>query len=167
MTIHEYISKAKVTAQQIQECVLDFLRIRDDAVLIGAWAVNLYAIDADEEQRQTADIDLMTLNPNLQVELIGYVYANRGVWLTIHSSYPDLIRLYVKGMNNDKPLVDIVNGTAESETKDDLPVATIPWLVAAKKKAIASSTRPETKRLMDKRDLLVLEKAEERWQSKS
>jgi hypothetical protein len=160
MTMREYITNAPITVEQVQRKVMDFVRERDNVTIIGAWAVNMYADDVDEEQRQTADIDLMTTDADMQVLLTAYVYAHLGVRLKNHSVYPDLVRLYVDGMNNNKPIVDIVRGTAESEIKEGLRIATIRWQIENKKKAIANPSRAETKRLMDRRDLLVLEAAE-------
>ncbi len=160
MTMQEFINKSPVTTEQIQRCVIEFVRNHDDITIIGAWAVNIHSIDTDEEQRQTADIDLMTTNADVQTQLIAHIYANLGVWLKKHSVYPDLTRLYVDGMNDNKPIVDIVNGIAESEIKNGLRIATTEWQIENKKKAIASPLRKETKRLTDQRDLLVLIQAQ-------
>lgn len=157
MTMQEYITNAPVTVEQVQRKVMDFVEDRKDVVIIGSWAVNLQA--QNEEQRQTSDIDLTTMDKDLHILLIAYIFANLGIHLTIHSQYPDLIRLYSRGLNQDRPIVDIVYKSVDWEIKEGLRVATIDWLIKAKKKAIASPLRAETKRLVDQRDLLVLEAA--------
>jgi hypothetical protein len=153
--MREFIENAPITAEQIQRCVLAFLLEHKGGVLVGAWAVNLQADSEDE--RMTADIDLKTKDPNLHVNLIAYVLANKGVTLKKHSEYPDLLRLYADGLNRNRPIVDIMIGDAEHELISGIPVGTVEYLIQAKEKAIASPSRPETKRLIDKRDLLVLQ----------
>ena len=162
MTMREYLNRDKVTNEQVQRKVLDFVEERKDVVVIGAWAVNLQAEDQDE--RMTVDIDLLTTEVNLCSMLIAYIIAHLGVRLELHSEYEDVVRLFVKGVNHNKPIVDIVIGEAPYEIVEGLKVATLDWLIKAKERAIASPQRSEIKKLMDRRDVLVLREEMERRQ---
>jgi hypothetical protein len=50
----------------IQECVLEFLRDRDDAAVFGAQAVNAYV----DEPRMSQDVDILSLNAESLAESI-------------------------------------------------------------------------------------------------
>ena len=56
LTFHEFIMSEKLTLATIHNAVLEFLKGREDKVLIGAYAVNAYV----SELRMTHDIDLIS-----------------------------------------------------------------------------------------------------------
>jgi len=157
MTMVEYITKATITNEMIQRCVLDFL-IGSDCALAGAWAVNLYSRYRDEDERMTADIDFVTTNGDEYKHVIAWVEKELGTELKIFDLSDRLYRLYAKDVRRDRPIVDImiVSELPQIEVIDQVPVVGLEEMIKMKEAAIESPTRPETKRLMDQRDRLVL-----------
>src|SRR5947209_7403677 len=56
LTLREFAMKEPLPLAKVHEAVLEFLRHRDDAVLLGAQAVNAYVDDA----RMTQDVDVLS-----------------------------------------------------------------------------------------------------------
>ena len=56
LTFREFAMRESLPLAQLQQAVLEFLRNRDDVVLVGAQAVNAYV----DEPRMTQDIDLVS-----------------------------------------------------------------------------------------------------------
>ncbi|MBI3359214.1 MAG: hypothetical protein HY201_05665 [Nitrospirae bacterium] len=156
MTMHEYLAKVPITRDQIQRKVLDFMHGRNDCALVGAWAVNLYV--PLEDERLTADIDLVATNQGVLAELIwAHLVSNFSADFKL-MPYADMVRIFF----SLKPVVDVVQVPTLPEVNriEAIPVVTLEELIAMKRKAIADRGHTP-KGLTDQADLMRLEMVQE------
>ncbi|MBI3735070.1 hypothetical protein HY256_00965 [Candidatus Sumerlaeota bacterium] len=73
LTFQEFVMKEPHPLAQIHDAVLEFLRGRSDAVMVGAQAVNAYA----EPSRMTQDVDLVSTRAEPLAEEIRAYLADR------------------------------------------------------------------------------------------
>lgn len=73
LTAREYLMREPLPLHEIQEAILDFCRGRDDAILFGAQAVNLYV----ESPRMSQDVDLLSPEPEHVASALRDALAQR------------------------------------------------------------------------------------------
>ena len=139
----------------VHEAVLDFLRGRDDLVVLGATAVNAYV----EEPRMTQDIDLMsTRAADLAEELRQHLSDRFHIAVRVRvigegKGY----RVFQVQKAGNRHLVDVRSVTTlpTSQRIDDVLVISPSELIALK---VASyyTRRGQPKSFSDRRDLAVL-----------
>ena len=105
INFREIVMKEALPLATIQNAVIDFLRGRDDVVLFGAQAVNVYV----NEPRATQDVDLMsTRAAQLTEELANSLSRQFNVYITWKKSkHWDGYALFQLRDNEARRLVDV------------------------------------------------------------
>ena len=105
LTFKEFAMQETLPLSTVQEAVLEFLRGRNDAVILGAQAVNAYV----DEPRMTQDIDLLALRAaSLSQELRDYLTNRFHIAVRVREiSEGRGFRLYQVQKLGNRHLVDI------------------------------------------------------------
>jgi hypothetical protein len=155
LSIREFVMRESLPLGVIHDAVLEFVRDRDDAVLFGAQAVNLYV----DVPRLTQDVDLAsTRAADLAEELRAFLNQRFNIAVRVRDVRQGLgYRIYQMRKEGNRHLVDI------------RPVAQLPpshrvegFLVVTPEEAIAGklaawvSRRGKPKAGTDWRDLAML-----------
>jgi hypothetical protein len=142
VTFREFTMGETVRLSVIQEAVLEFLQDREDAVVVGAQAVNAYV----DEPRMSQDVDILALDPSGLAELICQCLSDRfniAVRILSVSSGRGL-RIYQIRKPQNRHLVD-VRGVATLPPNQRLERILVPTpceLIA--QKIISMVARPKT-----------------------
>lgn len=155
INFREIVMKEPLPLATIQNAVIDFLRGRDDVVLFGAQAVNVYV----NEPRATQDVDLMsTRAADLAEELANHLSRRFHVYIVWKKSkLSDNCRLFQSQANETRNLVDV---RSVAELPEALRIENV--LVASPVALIASKLishhrrRGSPKSWTDWRDLALL-----------
>ncbi len=155
INFREIVMKEPLPLTTIQTAVIDFLRGRDDVVLFGAQAVNVYV----SEPRATQDVDLMsTRAPDLAEELREHLSQLFHIAVRIREIKDGLgYRIFQLQKTGNRHLVDIRSVTALPPIRiiDGVQVLTASELIASK--VISHyQRRGKSKSWTDRRDLVVL-----------
>jgi hypothetical protein len=155
LTFREFAMKEPLPLATVHEAVLEFLRGRDDAVLFGAHAVNLYV----SEPRMTQDVDILALKAiELADELHAYLNKRFHIAVRIHEIREGLgYRIYQVQKPKNRHLVD-VRPVAEFPPTQRVANILVPApaeVVAGKVRAFHSRRR-KPKSGTDWRDLTML-----------
>jgi len=139
----------------IQTAVIDFVRGRDDIVLFGAQAVNVYV----SEPRATQDVDLMsTRAADLAGELREHLSELFRIAVRVREVKDGLgYRIFQLQKTGNRHLVDVraVSSFPQYQCVDDVQVLTPVELIASK--VISHhQRRGKSKSWTDRRDLVVL-----------
>lgn len=144
-----------VTLSQIQEFVLNFLRGRDDAVLLGAQAVNAYV----GEPRMTQDVDLLsTRAAELAEELREGLNHEFNIAVRVREIGENKgLRIYQVRKEGNRHLVDLrfVTEFPAWQKISEIQVLTPPELIASKIISYAAR-RGKPKSGTDWRDIALL-----------
>ena len=132
LTFREFIMREPLPLATIQSAVLEFLRGRDDAVVIGAQAVNAYT----NEPRMTQDIDLYsTRAAQLADELRDYLSQQFHIAVRVRDIGQGRgYRLYQVQKAGNRHLVDLrpVEKLPLAQRMEQILVATPAELIASK-----------------------------------
>jgi Nucleotidyl transferase AbiEii toxin, Type IV TA system len=155
INFREIVMKETLPLATIQHAVIDFLRGRDDAVLFGAQAVNVYV----SEPRATQDVDVMsTRAADLAEELREHLSGRFHIAARVQKVKDGLgYRIYQVQKTGNRHLVDVraVGSFPPYQSLDDVQVLTPAELIASK--VIAHhQRRGKSKSWTDRRDLVVL-----------
>jgi hypothetical protein len=155
LTIREFLMREPLPLGVIHDAVLEFVRGRDDAVLFGAQAVNLYVDIA----RLTQAVDLAsTRGADLAEELRAYLSRRFGIAMRVRNVRQGLgYRLYQVRKEGNRHLVDIrpVRELPPSQRVEGFLVVT-PEEAIAGKLAAWVGRRGKPKAGTDWRDLAML-----------
>jgi len=155
INFREIVMKEPLPLATIQNAVIDFLRGRDDVVLFGAQAVNVYV----NEPRATQDVDLMsTRAADLAEELREHLSKLFHVAVRVCEIKEGLgYRIFQLQKNGNRHLVDIRSVTSFPQLRriDDVNVLSPAELIASKVIAF-HHWRGKPKSGTDWRDLAVL-----------
>ena len=152
LTFQEFIMSEPVPLAVVHDCVLEFLRERDDAVLFGAQAVNAYVA----EPRMTQDVDIVsTRAPELADELRSHLHERLQIAVRIRQVRDGVgIRLYQLAKPENRHLVDVrlVETLPPNERIEGVLVVT-PLEVIVGKVISCASRKGKPKSFTDRRDL--------------
>ncbi|MDX2030647.1 MAG: nucleotidyl transferase AbiEii/AbiGii toxin family protein [Blastocatellia bacterium] len=147
--------KESLPLATIQTAVIDFVRGREDVVLFGAQAVNVYV----SEPRATQDVDLMsTRAAELAEELREFLSQRFHIAARVRDVKDGLgYRIYQVQKTGNRHLVDVrsVPSFPDLRLVDDVQVLTPTALIASKVIAY-HQRRGRAKSGTDMRDLMVL-----------
>lgn len=155
INFREIAMKESLALATIQNAVIDFLRGRNDAVLFGAQAVNVYV----DQPRATQDLDLMsTRAAGLAEELRQYLGQLFHIAVRVREIKAGLgYRIFQLRKSGNRHLVDIrsVPVLPQTRTIDGVQVLSPAELIASK---VISHwrRRGKSKSWTDRRDLAVL-----------
>ena len=155
INFREIVMKEALPLATIQNAVIDFVRGRDDVVLFGAQAVNVYV----SEPRATQDVDLMsTRAADLAEELREHLSALFHIAVRVREVKDGLgYRIFQLQKTGNRHLVDVraVSSFPPHQCLDDVQVLTPVELIASK--VISHhQRRGKSKSWTDRRDLVVL-----------
>ena len=147
--------KENLPLSTIQNAVIDFLRGRDDVVLFGAQAVNVYV----NEPRATQDVDLMSMRAaDFAEELRTHLADRFHVAVRVREIKEGLgYRIFQLQKTGNRHLVDVraVNSLPQLQRLDGVLVLSPAELIASK--VISHyQRRGKSKSFTDRRDLIVL-----------
>ncbi len=155
INFREIVMKETLPLATIQNAVIDFLRGRDDIVLFGAQAVNVYV----SEPRATQDVDLMsTRAADLAEELREHLSKLFRIAVRVREVKDGLgYRIYQLQNSGNRHLVDVrsVDSFPPHQRLDDVQVLT-PIELIASKVISHHQRRGKSKSWTDRRDLVVL-----------
>lgn len=155
LTFKEFVMREPRPLATIHEAVLEFLRGRDDVVVVGATAVNAYV----DEPRMSQDIDLMsTRAPELAEELRTHLSERFHVTVSVRIvGEAKGYRLFQMQKTGNRHLVDVrpVASLPEAEQIEGILIAT-PTEIIARKVITHHSRRGQPKAGTDCRDLAML-----------
>jgi hypothetical protein len=105
LTFREFIMNEPAPLAVVHNCVLEFLRGRDDAVLFGAQAVNAYV----DEPRMTQDVDVLSTHAaSLAEELRQHLNDQFNIAVRIRDVGEGLgLRIYQIAKPKNRHLVDV------------------------------------------------------------
>ncbi len=155
INFREIVMKEPLPLTTIQTAVIDFLRGREDVVLFGAQAVNVYV----SEPRATQDVDLMsTRAADLAEELREHLSRLFHIAMRVREIKDGLgYRIFQLQKTGNRYLVDVRSVTAlpPMQVIEGVQVLTAPELIASK--VISHyQRRGKSKSWTDRRDLVVL-----------
>lgn len=155
INFREIVMKEALPLATIQNAVIDFLRGRDDAVLFGAQAVNVYV----NEPRATQDVDLMsTRAAELAEELRDHLSRLFHIAVRVREIKDGLgYRIFQLQKTGNRHLVDVraVNFFPPMQAVEGVQVLIPAELIASK--VISHYQRfGKSKSWTDRRDLVVL-----------
>lgn len=155
INFREIVMKEPLPLTTIQTAVIDFLRGRDDVVLFGAQAVNVYV----NEPRATQDVDLMsTRAADLAEELREHLSRLFHIAMRVREIKDGLgYRIFQLQKTGNRHLVDVRSVTTlpPMQVIEGVQVLTAPELIASK--VISHyQRRGKSKSWTDRRDLAVL-----------
>lgn len=155
INFREIVMKEPLPLATIQNAVIDFLRGRDDVVLFGAQAVNVYV----NEPRATQDVDLMsTRAADLAEELREYLSLLFHIAVRVREIKEGMgYRIFQLQKNGNRHLVDIRSVASFPQLRriDDVNVLSPAELIASKVIAF-HQRRGKPKSGTDWRDLALL-----------
>ncbi len=132
LTFHEFMTHEILPSSQIHRVVFEFLQGRDDAVLVGAHAVNAYV----SEPRMTQNVDLLsTCAEELAEELREFLNEKFDIAIRIRKvANGKGFRIYQKRKEGNRHLVDVrlVLKLPETETIEDIRILSPAELIASK-----------------------------------
>ena len=132
INFREIVMKEPLPLTTIQTAVIDFLRGRDDVVLFGAQAVNVYV----SEPRATQDVDLMsTRAPDLAEELREHLSLLFHIAVRVREIKTGLgYRIFQLQKTGNRHLVDVrsVVSFPQLQRIDDVQVLAPAELIASK-----------------------------------
>lgn len=138
LTAREYHMREPLPLSRVQEAILDFCRGRQDVVVFGAQAVNLYV----SEPRMTQDVDLLSPRPAEVVRELGEA-LHTALGMAVRSrevKAGKAYRLYQLKRQGNRHLADVrlaefaLDDAAEH---DGVRYLSVPVLVAMKVRALA------------------------------
>lgn len=155
LSFREFMTKEPLPLATIQAAVFEFLQNRDDVVVFGAQAVNVYV----GEPRMTQDIDLMSVRAALLVEELReylsqrFYIAARVREVKAGQGY----RLYQAQKSGNRHLVDVrqVNDLPSAQRIEQVLVMSPTALIASKVISF-HQRRGKPKSGTDWRDLAML-----------
>ncbi len=155
LTFREFVMNEPLPLAIVHRAVLDFLRLRDDAALFGAQAVNAYV----DEARMTQDVDILSPRaPELAEEIRKHLNERFKIAVRVRNVREGLgYRIYQIQKSGNRHLVDIrpVASFPPTQRVDDVLVITPAELIA--NKVAAFRRRGGTpKSFTDRRDLAVV-----------
>jgi hypothetical protein len=155
LTFREFVTREPLPLATIHDAVLEFLRGRDDAVLLGAQAVNAYV----DEARMTQDVDVASPRAlELAEELRAFLNERFHIAVRVREIREGLgYRIYQVQKPKNRHLVDLrpVEQLPPAQRVRDVLVVTPPELIAGKVTAyIRRSGKPKAG--TDWRDLAML-----------
>ena len=155
INFREIVMKEILPLATIQNAVIDFLRGRDDVVLFGAQAVNVYV----NEPRATQDVDLMsTRAADLAEELREHLSRLFHVAVRVREIKDGLgYRIFQLQKTGNRHLVDVraVKSLPPTQIVEEIQVLPPAELIASK--VISHyQRRGKSKSWTDRRDLVVL-----------
>ena len=139
----------------VQPAVIEFLAGRDDAVLFGAQAVNVYV----DVTRATEDVDVLTTRGrDFAEELRQFLNDRFGFAVRVRSVRGGIgFRVYQKRKEGNRHLVDVRPVGAFPPTREVGTVAVVAPAELIANKVVSAQARGEKKKgLTDRRDLLSL-----------
>ena len=139
----------------VQPAVIEFLKGRDDAVLFGAQAVNVYV----DVTRATEDVDLLTTRgKDFAEELRRFLNDRFGFAVRVREIRGGIgYRVYQKRKDGNRHLVDVRPVEAFPPTRNvDGVIVVAPAELIANKVASAHARGAKAKGDTDRRDLKVL-----------
>lgn len=132
INFREIVMKEALPLATIQHAVIDFLRGRDDVVLFGAQAVNVYV----SEPRATQDVDVMsTRAADLAEELRAYLVERFHITAQAQEVKEGLgYRIFQLQKAGNRRLVDVraVRSFPQYQCVDDVQVLSPAELIASK-----------------------------------
>lgn len=155
ISFREIVMKEPLPLTTIQTAVIDFLRGREDVVLFGAQAVNVYV----SEPRATQDVDLMsTRAADLAEELREHLSQRFHIAVRVRQIKDGLgYRIFQLQKTGNRHLVDVrsVSSFPPMQVIEGIQVLTPAELIASK--VISHYQRlGKSKSWTDRRDLIVL-----------
>jgi hypothetical protein len=155
INFREIVMKEPLPLTTIQNAVIDFLRGRDDVVLFGAQAVNVYV----NEPRATQDVDLLsTRAADLAEELRAHLADRFHIAVRVREIKEGLgYRIFQLQKTGNRHLVDVRSVAAFPPTQrlDGILVLTPAQMIASK--VISHyQRRGKPKSWTDRRDLALL-----------
>ncbi len=155
LTLREFAMREPLPLAKVHDCILHFLRRRDDAVLFGAQAVNAYV----DEPRMTQDVDILSTRAKaLAEELRAHVAETFGVAVRIREVAGGAgFRIYQLREPKNRHLADVrqVEVFPPTQLVAEVRVPTPEELIA--QKIVSLSMRSaQPKGDTDRRDLKVL-----------
>ena len=155
INFREIVMKESLPLATIQNAVIDFVRGRDDVVLFGAQAVNVYV----SEPRATQDVDLMsTRAAAFAEELRAYLNQRFHIALRVRNVRDGLgYRVYQMRKDGNRHLVDVrpVSALPPAQRVADVQVL-LPSALIASKVISHHQRHGKPKSWTDRRDLAVL-----------
>jgi hypothetical protein len=155
LTFQEFVAREPLPLATVHTAVLEFLRGRDDAVLLGAHAVNAYAA----EPRMTQDVDIAsTRAAELAEELRDYLNRRFHIAVRVREVRDGVgYRLYQVQKPRNRHLVDVrpVAELPPAQRLADVLTVTPLELIAGKVMAL-HGRRGKPKAGTDWRDLALL-----------
>lgn len=155
LTFREFMTHELLPLATIQQAILEFLRERNDVVLFGAQAVNVYV----DEARMSQEVDVQSIRAHeLAEELRAYLSNRFHIAVRVREvAQGKGLRLYQIRKEGNRHLVDIrpVAKLPPTRLIAQILVATPEELVAEKIIAYASR-RGQPKSFTDRRDLAML-----------
>jgi hypothetical protein len=155
INFREIVMKEPLPLTTMQNAVIDFLRGRDDVVLFGAQAVNIYV----DESRATQEVDVMSIRAaDLAEELRAYLAQLFHIAVRVREIKGGVgYRIFQLQKTGNRHLVDVrsVNSFPSFQSIDGVQVVTPAELIASK--VISHYQRyGKSKSWTDRRDLVVL-----------
>src|SRR5438128_1162033 len=152
LTFREFVTREPLPLATIHDAVLEFLCGRDDAVLLGAQAVNAYV----SEPRMTQDVDIASTRSEAFAEqLRAFLHQRFHIAMQIRELREGLgYRIYQVRKPENRHLVDVrpVENLPPAQRVRKVLVVTPPELVANKLMSmVARQSRP--KGSIDRADL--------------
>ncbi len=155
LTFREFMTHESLPLATIHQAVLEFLRERNDVVLFGAQAVNVYV----EEPRMSEDVDIQSIRAHeLAEELRTYLSNKFHIAVRVREvAQGKGLRLYQIRKEGNRHLVDIrpVNQLPPTKRIAQILVATPEELIAQKVSAMHQRSG-QPKSFTDRRDLAML-----------
>lgn len=155
LTFQEFIMNEPVPLAVVHDCVLEFLRGRNDAVVFGAQAVNAYV----DPPRMTQDVDIAsTRAEELAEELRSHINKQLHISVRIRQVRQGIgIRLYQLSKPKNRHLVDVrpVDTLPPTERIEGVLVVT-PLEVIAGKVISCVQRKGKPKSFTDRRDLAYM-----------
>lgn len=155
LPLSEFIVSEELSLSEIHRAVLTFLRGREDVVVFGAQAVNVYV----SPPRMTQNIDLMSETAQaLSEEVRHFLHEHCQIAARVRQVASGKgYRVYQLRTPSNRHLVDVrqVDGFPTTQTVEGLRIVQPAALIALKVMSIAA--RPDTpKGLTDQADLMRL-----------
>jgi hypothetical protein len=145
----------EVPANLIQDAVIQFMRGREDAVVFGAQAVNIYV----SPQRATEDVDIAALDaPSFAEELKQYINKEFFIAVRVRSVRGGIgYRIYQVRKSGNRHLVDVrpVQKLPPRQMVEDVAVIKPEEAIANKVMSVQARGNKE-KGMTDTRDLMGL-----------
>lgn len=155
LTLREFAMREPLPLARVHDCILNFLRHRDDAVLFGAQAVNAYV----DEPRMTQDVDILsTRAAALAEELRAHLADTFKMAARVREVAGGVgFRVYQLREPKNRHLADVrqIATFPPTQVVSDVRVP-IPEELIAQKVISLSSRSAQPKGDTDRRDLKVL-----------